>query len=125
VFFEARKRKDLYLWLSRAPNGPSAKFHVQNIHTMAEVKLTGNCLKGSRPLLLFDATFDTTPAYQLLKELFTQVFGAPKGHPKVKPFVDHVLSFFVADHRVWFRNYQVRTTSTCCHSRQQQASTDV
>jgi ribosome biogenesis protein BRX1 len=74
---------------------------------MAEVKLTGNCLKGSRPLLCFDSTFDTTPAYQTLKELFTQVFGAPKGHPKVKPFVDHILSFFIADNRVWFRNYQV------------------
>ena len=74
---------------------------------MAEVKLTGNCLKGSRPLLCFDSTFDTTPAYQSLKELFTQVFGSPKGHPKVKPFVDHILSFFIADNRIWFRNYQV------------------
>lgn len=74
---------------------------------MAEVKLTGNCLKGSRPFLCFDATFDTTPAYQCLKELFTQVFGSPKGHPKVKPFVDHILSFFIADDRIWFRNYQV------------------
>ena len=41
IFFEARKRKDLYMWVSKAPNGPSAKFQVQNIHTMAEVKLTG------------------------------------------------------------------------------------
>ena len=107
IFLEARKRKDLYMWVSKAPNGPSAKFQVQNIHTMAEVKLTGNCLKGSRPFLCFDATFDSTPAYQLLKEMFTQVFGSPKGHPKVKPFVDHILSFFIADDRVWFRNYQV------------------
>jgi ribosome biogenesis protein BRX1 len=30
LFFEARKRQDLYLWLSRAPNGPCAKFHVHN-----------------------------------------------------------------------------------------------
>lgn len=41
IFFEARKRKDLYMWVSKAPSGPSAKFQVQNIHTMAEVKLTG------------------------------------------------------------------------------------
>jgi ribosome biogenesis protein BRX1 len=74
---------------------------------MAEVKLTGNCLKGSRPLLCFDSTFDTTPAYKLLKELLSQSFGAPKGHPKVKPFIDHIFSFFIADGRVWFRNYQV------------------
>jgi len=30
IFFEARKRKDLYMWVSKAPNGPSAKFQVQN-----------------------------------------------------------------------------------------------
>lgn len=30
IFFEARKRKDLYMWISKAPNGPSAKFQVQN-----------------------------------------------------------------------------------------------
>lgn len=74
---------------------------------MAEVKLTGNCLKGSRPFLSFDARFDTEPHLRLLKEMFTQTFGSPKGHPKVKPFIDHVLSFFIADNRIWFRNYQV------------------
>ena len=30
VFFEARKHKDLYLWLARTPDGPSIKFHVVN-----------------------------------------------------------------------------------------------
>jgi ribosome biogenesis protein BRX1 len=45
--------------------------------------------------------------FQLLKEMFTQVFGSPKGHPHVKPFVDHVLSLFVVDGRIWFRNYQI------------------
>lgn len=30
MFFEARKRQDLYMWLSRVPNGPCIKFHVQN-----------------------------------------------------------------------------------------------
>ncbi len=35
------------------------------------------------------------------------MFGSPKGHPKVKPFIDHVLSFFIADGRIWFRNYQI------------------
>ena len=74
---------------------------------MAETKLTGNCLKGSRPLLCFDAGFDGSASMKLLKELMIQTFGSPKGHPKVKPFVDHMLSFFIADHRIWVRNYQV------------------
>lgn len=30
LFFEARKRQDLYMWISRVPNGPCVKFHVQN-----------------------------------------------------------------------------------------------
>src|SRR5262245_88522 len=30
MFFEARKGKDLYMWLSKPPNGPTVKMHVQN-----------------------------------------------------------------------------------------------
>lgn len=30
IFFEARKKKDLYLWMSKAPDGPSVKFLANN-----------------------------------------------------------------------------------------------
>lgn len=30
LFFEARKGKDLYMWLSKVPNGPTVKMHLQN-----------------------------------------------------------------------------------------------
>jgi hypothetical protein len=30
VFFEVRKKLDLYLWLSKSPDGPSVKFLVEN-----------------------------------------------------------------------------------------------
>ena len=30
MFFEARKSKDLYIWMTKAPNGPTVKTHVQN-----------------------------------------------------------------------------------------------
>lgn len=130
IFFEVRKKQDLFMWLVKAPNGPSIKFQVLNgslptssddiflpifdpkmvnkflfsvacfhlamvgrlrsivshvrttffkltfsclVHTMMELKFTGNCLKGSRPLLSFDPAFDTTPELQLMKEMFTQV----------------------------------------------------
>lgn len=44
-FLEARKRgQDLYLWLSRAPNGPTVKFSVTNLHTMGEM---GTGLQGT------------------------------------------------------------------------------
>ncbi len=58
MFFEQRKQKDLFMWLSKSPAGPSAKFMVTNIHTADELKLSGNCLKFSRPLLSFDEGFD-------------------------------------------------------------------
>ncbi|XP_053557172.1 ribosome biogenesis protein BRX1 homolog [Bombina bombina] len=107
IYFEAKKKQDLYMWLSNSPNGPSAKFLVQNLHTLAELKMTGNCLKGSRPILSFDPVFDQEPQYALLKELITQIFGTPRYHPKSQPFVDHVFTFSIADNRIWFRNYQI------------------
>ncbi|XP_074546759.1 ribosome biogenesis protein BRX1 homolog [Halichoeres trimaculatus] len=107
LFFEAKKKQDLYMWISNTPHGPSAKFLVQNIHTLAELKMTGNCLKGSRPLLSFDPKFDKEPHYALLKELFTQTFSTPRYHPKSQPFVDHIFTFTIADNRIWFRNYQI------------------
>lgn len=30
IFFEVRKKQDLFMWLAKAPNGPSVKFHVLN-----------------------------------------------------------------------------------------------
>lgn len=94
---------------------------------MDELKFTGNCLKGSRPFLSFDAQFDSTPHHRLMKETLKQVrsgsasvirvlfaykhhhqiFGTPKGHPKSKPFIDHVFSFYILDNKIWFRNFQL------------------
>eukprot|EP01095_Lingulamoeba_sp_RSL-Kostka_P004289 TRINITY_DN1538_c2_g2_i1.p1 TRINITY_DN1538_c2_g2~~TRINITY_DN1538_c2_g2_i1.p1 ORF type:complete len:294 (+),score=66.80 TRINITY_DN1538_c2_g2_i1:70-951(+) len=109
IFFETRKFKDLYMWMSCTPNGPSVKFNVVNIHTMSELKLTGNCLRGSRPILSFSAEFDNDeePHLQLLKHMFTKNFGTPNNHPRSKPFFDHVFQFTYLDHRIWFRNFQI------------------
>ncbi|XP_067935786.1 ribosome biogenesis protein BRX1 homolog [Watersipora subatra] len=107
LFFDSKKRKDLYLWAANTPSGPSVKFLVENIHTMDELKLTGNCLRGSRPILSFEKAFDSVPHYQLLKELFTQIFGTPNNHPKSQPFVDNVYTFSICDNRIWFRNFQI------------------
>ncbi|TPX45419.1 hypothetical protein SeMB42_g02428 [Synchytrium endobioticum] len=107
LFFESRKHQDLYMWLSKTPNGPSAKFLVQNIQTMDELKLTGNALKGSRPILSFDAAFDSKPEYVLIREMLLQIFGTPRTSRKIKPFFDHVMSFTILDNRIWFRNHQI------------------
>ncbi|KAI1280420.1 Ribosome biogenesis protein BRX1 -like protein [Halotydeus destructor] len=107
LFFENKKRKDLYMWLSNAVTGPSIKFLVENVHTMEELRMAGNCLKGSRPILSFDPSFDKTPEDLLMKEMLTQTFGTPNHHPKSQPFIDHVYTFTLLDHRIWFRNYQI------------------
>ncbi|XP_014487600.1 PREDICTED: ribosome biogenesis protein BRX1 homolog [Dinoponera quadriceps] len=109
ILFEGRLKRDLYMWIANVSAGPSVKFLVENIYTMGELKLTGNCLKGSRPLLSFDESFIKHTHYSLLKELLTQIFGVPYHHPKSQPFYDHVYIFSILDHRIWFRNFQILT----------------
>ncbi|PRP86210.1 ribosome biogenesis protein [Planoprotostelium fungivorum] len=106
IFFEQTPR-DCFMWLSKSPNGPSAKFILSNVHTLDELKMMGNCLKGGRPILVFDDNFESKPHWKVIKELLFQTFGTPKGHPKSMPFIDHVYSFHIADDRIWFRHYQV------------------
>ncbi|XXG56601.1 hypothetical protein AAC387_Pa03g3975 [Persea americana] len=107
LYFECRKQKDLYLWMAKCPNGPSVKFLVNAVHTMEELKLTGNHLKGSRPILTFSSNFDRQPHWKLLKELIMQIFEIPKDHRKSKPYHDHVFVFSIVDDHIWFRNYQI------------------
>ncbi|KAI0006195.1 Brix-domain-containing protein [Russula compacta] len=107
LYFEARRHEDLYLWAAKTPNGPSIKLHVQNVHTMDELKMTGNCLKGSRGILSFDAAFEETEWGRLTKELFTHIFGVPPQARRAKPFIDHILTFSLLDSKIWFRNFQI------------------
>ena len=104
LFLECRKHQDAYLWLGYSGEnfGPSARFLVTNVHTMDELRLTGNCMKGSRPILTFDESFERVEHLKLLKELFVDIFGTPRGHPKSKPFVDRVMAFYYADNKVRF-----------------------
>jgi len=107
LLFEGRKKKDVYMWAANIARGPSVKFEVENIHTMAELKMTGNCLATSRPLLSFCPNFSKDAHWQVIKELLTSIFGIPNHHPKSQPFFDHVFTFSVVDGKVWFRNYQI------------------
>lgn len=109
-FFEARKHQDLYLWVLKPPNGPTFKFYIQNMHTLDELNFTGNCLKGSRPILSFDAVFGDSAHNRLMKELLTHTFGVPPHARKLKPFIDHVITFSIVDNKIWVRNYQINET---------------
>jgi len=120
LFLECRKRgQDAYLWMGYSGTaavsnpavlshgGPSVKFHLSNVHTMDELRMTGNCMRGSRPVLTFDKSFDQEDHLKLLKLMFIDVFGTPRGHPKSKPFVDRVMGFYFADEKIWVRNFQI------------------
>merc|ERR1712083_1294465 len=109
LLVEGRRKRDVFLWAGIVARGPSVKFEVENIHTMAELKMTGNCLAASRPLLSFSEDFSSTgePHWQIVKELLTGMFGIPNHHPKSQPFFDHVFTFSLVDGKVWFRNYQI------------------
>ncbi len=63
---------------------------------MGELKLTGNCLKASRPILSFDEIFQTGGPYlEVIKELLTQV--RLNYVTQVKVFSHFICSFFVPD----------------------------
>ena len=107
LYFEARKMKDLYLWMGATEDGPSAKFLVSHIRAIRDFRLTGNCLLGSRPILSFDGAFASSPHGLVLKQLLTDTFSPPKGHPRSKPFHDHVIQFGWADGKIVVRHYQI------------------
>ena len=78
---------------------------------MSELHFPGNCLKGSRPILSFDATFTSQPHLLVIKELLSHIFGVPQGARKSKPFIDHVMGFAIADGKIWIRCFQITETA--------------
>lgn len=78
------------------------------MHTMSELNFSGNALKGSRPIVSFDKSFDGTPSLALIKELLLHTFSVPRGARKSKPFIDRVVSFTIADGKIWVRHYQIQ-----------------
>lgn len=121
-FLEAKKRgQDLYLWISRPPNGPTIRFHVNNMHTMGELNagFSGNCLKGGRGIVVFDRSFDEngpimgsgpgTEYRALVREMLRGVFCVPRrGVKGMKPFVDRIIGVFGVDGKIWIRVYEIR-----------------
>ena len=108
IFLNAKKNGTV-LWASQGVKGPSVSFVLKSLSTASELKMQGNCLKYSRPLLHFDKEFQEFAHLRVIQSLFNMIFGSPKGHPKAKPFFDHMFCFFYYDGHIWFRNYQIST----------------
>ena len=100
----------MYLWLSKAPNGITIKFAVNNVHTMAELGFGGNCLKGGRGLLVFDKSFEDGGQHKsLIREMLRGFFCVPeKGVRGMKPFVDRIIGVYGLDGKIWIRVYELR-----------------
>ena len=109
VYLESRRRI-AYLWISHFPNGPSIKFLVQNLHSSEEMRLSGNCLKGTRPFLSFDSSFKGPSHLKLIQQMLSQTFAVPDKHPKSMPFFDHVFSFSHCFDQIFFRNFEIKLT---------------
>ena len=109
VYFEHHRSNYCYIYFAGMPAGPTVKFQVYSVNTLAENKLSGNCLKGSRPLLHFDQSFldKSLPHLGVMRNMFQRTFGVPRNHPKSKPFHDHIMAFFWVDNKVWVRHYQI------------------
>ncbi|TPP49844.1 Brix domain family protein [Leishmania donovani] len=111
MFVEPHRNDVSYLWIGQAPSGPSIKMQINNVHTADEIRMAGNCLKYSRPLLHFDRDFELHPHLRVAKSLLHMAFNTPRYHPKSKPFVDRIMSFLWLDNHIWVRNYQIVPTS--------------
>lgn len=109
ILFEGRRKRDLYMWLANTTEGPSVKFALEDINTMSQLKLIGNCMKGSRAIMSFDQNFNQKQHLMLIKELLIQIFNVPKGHPQSKPFFDRAYTFTYLDNKIWFRHFQLLT----------------
>ncbi|CCW64497.1 unnamed protein product [Phytomonas sp. EM1] len=110
MYIEPHRSDISYLWIAQAPSGPSIKFQLSNVHTADEIRMAGNCLKFSRPLLHFDNEFEAQPHLRIAKSLLHMAFNTPRYHPLSKPFVDRIMSFFWLDNHIWIRNYQIVPT---------------
>ena len=93
LYIEGRWRgKAGYLHLGVVPHGPSVRFALLNAHTMDKLRMTGNYLKGSRPVLTFCSFFrggaagpPAQPFLGLLRSMFVRAFGTPGDTLRASP----------------------------------------
>lgn len=113
LLLDARDPRRLYMWLASCPSGPSAMFHVLNIHTVAELKLERQRAAGARTLLVFDRQFEESVERKVMKALMTRIFAVPaKGSRERHPKVQHTMYFSWLDDRIWVRIYRITYDTT-------------
>lgn len=115
LFLSARFEDEMCLWLVRLPHGPSVRFHVLNIHTIAECNFGYTPFRVRHPCLLsFDASFDGKPHLRLMRELLRATFScsavkhdAASSEQRAQCGFQTVVAFNLVDDRIWLRAYDV------------------
>lgn len=108
VFLRAPFEDEMTLWLARVPDGPSARFHVVNLHTVAELNFQYTVRRVRQPCLLsFDGSFEGAPHLRLIKELLRGLFAGPGGQPGAGGRFSSVISFCHVDEQIWVRAYDL------------------
>ena len=72
LYFEGRKKKDLYLTVADVDEGPTIRFNVEGLNTMGELKFNGNCLKVSFFSQNYD--FSDIPKFSIRKISSIKIF---------------------------------------------------
>jgi ribosome biogenesis protein BRX1 len=109
--FETRHRAvngECYLWIARTPEGPSVNFFIEDAQCIRWLRLIGNCLKGSRPILQFDPALEDDGVYAVAKNLLFRLFAVPFQDPHSKPFVDRTMTFLRDGEAIVIRHYQIQ-----------------
>lgn len=106
MYFEKRG-KNCYLYIAKHPEGPTIKYLIKESNQSEDTRFLGNCLKGSRPILVFSNEFSENDVFKIQKNLWVDLFNVPKNHPKSQPFIDKVFSFQYDDGLIYLRNYQI------------------
>lgn len=116
LFLPARFEDEMWLWLVRLPHGPSVRFQVINLHTIAELNFQHHVKAVRHPCLLsFDANFDGEPHLRLIREMLRGAFSPGEAAVKSRQArtaaaaggFNTAISFCIADGRVWMRAYDV------------------
>lgn len=109
--FETRHKRvssECYFWIATMPNGPSINFFVSDAQSIENLRLIGNSLKGSRPILQFDPRFNDGGILEIAKWSLQRLFSVPFEDPHSKPFVDRTMSFIVESDSIVIRHYQIQ-----------------
>lgn len=81
LFFEKRGLAT-FLTVGKYPNGPTLKYQIIDCNQSDDTRFMGNCLKGSRPILIFSSDFRSSNLKKLEKNIWIDVLNLPKNHPK-------------------------------------------